>query len=285
MLLAVSSIPPEVGPTREVFLFLHGILGSGGNWRGFAKRLLGGGWGREAGVEAWLVDLRMHGRSQGFAPPHTIEACVEDLADLVRSRGARVTSVLGHSFGGKVALAYAEAHPEGLERVMVIDSNPGIPLVKRGSETTMQVLDLLGAAPREFATREAFTTHFVGRGLDAGVTAWLAMNLAASGDVFVFKLDLSAIRAMLEDYLARDLFPFVEAPPPAYRGVTVFVKGERSPTIDAEAEARLVAAAVRSEECGPRVVLESIPNAGHWVHVDAPDALQNALAKHLGSSS
>jgi len=259
-------------------LFLHGILGTGTNWRGFAKRLLAD----LPGLEGWLVDLRMHGRSQGLAPPHTLAACANDLHDLVRERGGRVTHVLGHSFGGKVALAYAQAFPEGLERVFVVDAHPGVPRVQRGSETTVTVMELLHAAPPSYATREAFTEHFVSRGLEKGVVAWLAMNLAAQGDAFVFRLDLKAIDAMLADYLAQDLFPFVEAPPAAYSGTTVIVKGERSPTVDADAEARIAAQAMRpSAFPGPNVAFERIAGAGHWVHVDAPDALREAISRHL----
>ncbi len=317
VLLTLATLPSE-GPPREVFVFLHGILGSGANWRGFAKRLLAG----RQGIEGWLVDLRMHGRSQGFPAPHTLAACAEDLAALVRERGGHVTRVLGHSFGGKVALAYAAAHPEGLERVFVVDSNPGIPSVARASDTTERVMALLRTAPKAFATRAAFTAHFVGQGLEPGVTAWLAMNLSSqpagrsadggldglsgaragglrdtanlssqpadTGDTFSFKLDLAAIQAMLDDYMARDLFPFLEAPPPAFQGTVVVVKGERSPTIDASAQARLSAAEARAEARaegggapGPRVVLERVPDAGHWVHVDAPDALAAVLARYF----
>lgn len=275
--LALATLPAE-GPPRGTFLFLHGILGTGANWRGFAKRLLAG----MPGVEGWLVDLRMHGRSQDFSAPHTLAACADDLRALVEERGAKVTHVLGHSFGGKVALAYGQAFPEGLERVLVVDSHPGIPSVQRGSETTVQVMELLHAAPPSYPSRDAFAEHFVSRGLDKGVVAWLAMNLAAKDDTFVFRLDLTAIDAMLADYLTRDLFPFVEAPPAAYTGTTVIVKGERSPTIDADAEARIVGAATRfAQGLGPHVAFERIPGAGHWVHVDAPDALRETLARHL----
>lgn len=275
MKLALATLPPEPpGPPRGVFLFLHGILGSGTNWRGFAKRLLAG----RPGLEAWLVDLRMHGRSQGFPPPHTVEACARDLVALAASEGKTVTHVLGHSFGGKVAMAFALARPEPLERVFVIDSHPGIPKVQRGSETTMRVLELLRAAPARFPTRDAFTAFFVERGLDRGVTAWLAMNLAAEGDDFVFRLDLDAIEALLHDYLVTDGFSLVEAPPAGFSGRVVVVKGGSSPTVDAEAEARLRAAA---EARPAHVAFETIPNAGHWVHVDAPDALLAVVGRHL----
>lgn len=220
----------------------------------------------------------MHGRSLDLPPPHTVAACADDLAQLQRARGLRIHAVLGHSFGGKVALAYAAAHPEGLDHVIVVDANPG--LSASGSETTHKVLALLGAAPARFASREAFTAHFVGAGLAPGVVAWLAMNLVARDDGHAFRLELDAIEALLADYLRVDLFSFVEAPPPGFTGKLLVVAGGRSPTLDGAARARIAAAAARAPD---RVALEVVPGAGHWVHVDAPDALHEVVVRHLGA--
>src|SRR5687767_12064792 len=99
--LAHAVLAPEGAAPRRWIMFLHGILGSGANWRSFAKGLLAAcpGWG------AVLVDLRMHGSSQGFAPPHTVAAAAADLASL--GLPGPLGAVVAHSFGGKVALAYA----------------------------------------------------------------------------------------------------------------------------------------------------------------------------------
>jgi len=67
----------SAGPAQWM-LVLHGILGSGGNWRSFARRVA------EA-CPSWgfvLVDLRMHGLSQGAPPPHTVESAARDLVRL-----------------------------------------------------------------------------------------------------------------------------------------------------------------------------------------------------------
>ena len=283
MTLALTTIPASSGHARDVFVFLHGILGSGANWRGFAKRLLES----LPDTEAWLVDLRLHGRSTGFAPPHTVEACANDLVELVSSRlgsgasgeGARVTRVLGHSFGGKVALAYAKTNPE-LERVFVVDSNPGPRPSGRGSETTLKVIELLGAAPPAYASREAFAEHFRAQGLEPGIVAWLGMNLVAgpNGEGFVFRIDLGAVHALLDDYLFRDLFPVVEHAVEGSPTTFVFFAGELSQTLDDDARARLREDA---RVMPGRVALEVIPGAGHWVHVDAPDALRKAIEAKL----
>ena len=79
--------------------FLHGILGSGANWRTFARRFVEA----KPTWRAVLVDLRKHGASQDFPAPHTLVACADDLRALEKSIG-RFDGVLGHSFGGKVAL-------------------------------------------------------------------------------------------------------------------------------------------------------------------------------------
>jgi pimeloyl-ACP methyl ester carboxylesterase len=274
--LSLTTIPASSGQARDVFVFLHGILGSGANWRGFAKRLLES----LPDTEAWLVDLRLHGRSSaGFAPPHTVEACATDLVELVAARGGRVTRVLGHSFGGKVALAYAKTNP-ALDRVFVVDSNPGPRPSGRGSETTLKVIELLGAAPPSYASREAFATHFRQAGLEPGIVAWLGMNLVAapSGEGFVFRIDLGAVHALLDDYLFRDLFPVVEHAVEGSPTKFVFYAGEFSGTLDDDARTRLRDDA---RSMPNRVALEVIPGAGHWVHVDAPDALRKAIEADL----
>jgi pimeloyl-ACP methyl ester carboxylesterase len=274
--LSLTTIPASSGQARDVFVFLHGILGSGANWRGFAKRLLES----LPDTEAWLVDLRLHGRSSaGFAPPHTVEACATDLVELVAARGGRVTRVLGHSFGGKVALAYAKTNP-ALDRVFVVDSNPGPRPSGRGSETTLKVIELLGAAPPSYASREAFATHFRQAGLEPGIVAWLGMNLVAApnGEGFVFRIDLGAVHALLDDYLFRDLFPAVEHAVEGSPTKFVFYAGELSGTLDDDARTRLRDDA---RSMPNRVALEVIPGAGHWVHVDAPDALRKAIEADL----
>ena len=128
-------------------LFLHGILGRGANWTTIARRLTADRptWG------AALVDLRMHGASQSMSPPHTIDAAAADLDEIVLPGPVR--GVVGHSFGGKVALAYLLRHPDTLSHVWLVDSNPGACREARGSEATVAIVDLLLTFPPLFSSR------------------------------------------------------------------------------------------------------------------------------------
>ncbi|QQR80105.1 MAG: hypothetical protein IPJ69_12345 [Deltaproteobacteria bacterium] len=54
-------------------------MGRGRNWQRFATELVQ----RKPDIEAVLVDLRLHGESQGFDPPHTVRACGEDVVGAI----------------------------------------------------------------------------------------------------------------------------------------------------------------------------------------------------------
>jgi pimeloyl-ACP methyl ester carboxylesterase len=242
-------------------LFLHGVLGSGSNWRSFARRLVDEvpQWG------AVLVDLRMHGGSQGLAAPHTLSAAAEDLVGLEAQVPGPVRGVLGHSLGGKVALAYAGRRAEALRHLFVLDSNPGVRSSGAGSEETLRVLEFLDGMPPHFPAREDFVRQAMEAGFDRSLAQWLAMNLEKEGSGFRFGLELDAIHALIEDYLNRDLWPTLEALPPGLR-VDVLIGG-RSWVLDGAARERLASVA----HVHPNVHVDVLPQAGHWLHVDDPE--------------
>lgn len=254
----------NVEPTRWVF-FLHGILGSGSNWRTFAKRVIAA----HPGLGAVLVDLPMHGNSLDLPPPHTITSAAHDVLALVRSFEGKTAGVVAHSFGGKVALEMLRIAPDHVfGEVYVLDSTPGPRPDAHGSEDTLHVVDVLESVPFPLATRAAFTTHLRAAGISEPTTAWLAMNLRASDAGFVYKLDLAVIQAMLDDYFDRDLWPVIETPPSNTN--LHLVLGGKSEVFRPSERDRAIATAARPNA---RVTVTVLPNAGHWVHVDDPEGL------------
>ena len=190
MELAHEEIRPDGPPPERWILFLHGILGRGLNWRGFARRLVAAapGWG------GLLVDLRAHGGSRALAPPDDLEACAEDLRELAARLDAPVEAVVGHSFGGKVALAYAADAP-AQRSLFVVDSYPGARPDARGSETVLDVLAMLEALPARFDDRPAFLAHVREAGFGEGLARWLSQSLDREGGGYRFGLDVARIRA------------------------------------------------------------------------------------------
>lgn len=263
-MLAHSIVTPKSGEAGRYMLFLHGILGTRANWRGIARRFVEArpGWG------AILIDLREHGESLGLAAPHTLAAAAADVAELERSLGFPVEGALGHSFGGKVVLEWLRDRAGRPTEAWVIDASPSASASDGDSTATAGVLRALSALPRQWPSREAFVSAVTRAGQPAGIAQWLAMNLRrAEEGGRTFGPDLGAIRDLLEDYARTDLWPVVESlPEPATLDIVI---GERSAVFSAADWARIDQIAERDSRVSSHVVAE----AGHWVHVDAPDAL------------
>lgn len=243
-------------------VFLHGILGRGNNWRGIARRLV-------AALPTWgaaLVDLRAHGDSRHLSPPDDLDAAAGDVARLVATLPGPLGGVLGHSFGGKVAVAALTTLR--VPHVFVVDSLPGARPDRRGAEGTTRVVSLLGELPDRFESRDAFVAHLVARGLSNEVAQWLATSLDRADGGVRFGLDVARIRALLDDYFARDLWPLLDPPPSGTRAHLVI--GGRSSVFQPDDRAYAAALAARHPEAVAVHVLES---ADHWVHVDDPSGL------------
>ena len=255
-------------------LFLHGILGTRANWRGIARRFVEArsGWG------AILVDLREHGDSLGEPPPHSVAAAAMDVRRLGESVGLPIGGALGHSFGGKVVLEWLRSRAGESTESWLIDSSPSRTQIDRDDTATAEVLRVLSTLPRRWASREAFIAAVSSAGQPEPIAQWLAMNLKRSNDgARVFGPDLGVIRALLEDYAALDLWELVEPPPPAC--TLSFVVGGRSSVVSPADLVRLERVATTE----PRLRVHIIETAGHWVHVDAPDALLASLTEGFAS--
>ena len=264
---------PGASPTKAV-LFLHGILGSGANLRSHARRLVQA----RPDLLGVLIDLRAHGDSLGLDGPDTIANAAQDVLQTSEQWSVPMHAVVGHSFGGKVALALARIHPQ-LSEVMTLDSAPGPRLDARGSETTLQVLTVLETLRLPWASRDAFVAEIETRGLSRDLGQWLAMNLELRGESWVFRLDLARIHALLEDYFEVDLWPVVEAAAHTRQGPRFhLVIGTRSNVYSHDD--RVHAQSLESGSDG--YVTVDLLEAGHWVHVDDPQGLSAVLINRLG---
>jgi pimeloyl-ACP methyl ester carboxylesterase len=125
-------------------------------------------------------------------------------------------------------------------------------------------------SPRVWARRDDFVAAVVGDGHDAGLARWLAMNLVP-GETggLALRFDFAALREMLADYYATDLWDVLEAP----GGDVEIVIAEKSSTVNAADRGRLAAA--------PQHVHVHYVTAGHWLHIDAPALVVDLFASRL----
>ncbi len=267
MQLHSESVDSGASTPTQTVCFIHGILGQGANLRTLAKRLVQ----LQPKFRVLLVDLRAHGASLGQGGDDTVHQCAQDIAELAAQTEPHVSALVGHSFGGKVALA-ASQMIETLEQVVLIDSNPGRRLSARGSEGTIRIVELLERHSGLFPTRNAFVEALVAEGQPASIGQWLAMQLRQESDGFRFALDIARIRRLLHSYFDEDLWPLIEsARKPSMHLIVAARSAVFEPEDIARAERASAVAAVSVEKI----------DAGHWVHVDAFEALLALLQRRL----
>ena len=120
-------------------------------------------------------------------------------------------------------------------------------------------------APAEAPSRRHLREHLVAAGVEPGTADWLVMNVRVEGGRAVWTFDRQALGRLEEVTSSVDLWDVVERGEVPVR----CVRGIRSRYVSDADVRRLEAAGC------PVVTLES----GHELHVEAPDALLDALTR------
>jgi pimeloyl-ACP methyl ester carboxylesterase len=253
-------------PGRWLYV-LHGIFGAGRNWASVARRLVRKRpeWG------ALLVDLRQHGASQGFPPPHSVAAAAADLADLAEATHLAPDALLGHSFGGKVALIASQlpALREQLRQVWMIDSTPA---TRAPGGSAWNMYRIIDAVPGAFAAREELIARLIEAGVAPPTAQWMATNLEARNGAYEWRFDRKAVGELLHSFFETDAWPALETAAP---GLTVhLVRARQSSVLDSDTLAR--AGAISAE----KVQIHELAG-GHWLNADNPDGVVELLCREL----
>ncbi|MFC0268350.1 alpha/beta fold hydrolase [Kushneria aurantia] len=236
---------------------LHGLFGSADNWRSHIRQ-----WQGNRRVIA--VDLRNHGQS-----PHidgmSYQAMAEDVVAVMDRLDIEKFDLLGHSMGGKVAMTLARRHPERVARLVVADVAPIA--YEHGHDDIFRAHRLVEDAMPE-SRREA--DEAMAEAVDDRMTRqFLATNLVRDDQgVLVWRVGLDEIEAGYADIAAA---PGGES---AWEGPALLLRGERSHYVPDS-----VLEAVRAVL--PQVRIETIADAGHWLHAEQPEAFMRAVNAFL----
>ncbi|XP_057974654.1 uncharacterized protein LOC131162324 [Malania oleifera] len=279
-----SSIVDKSIPDPPTAVLLHGILGSRKNWGTFARRLA-------QEFPTWqflLVDLRCHGDSASIKKqgPHTVASAALDVLKLVARLRLTPRILVGHSFGGKVALSMVEQAAKPLARpvrVWVLDATPG--KVRAGGDKEddpAEIISFLRTMPEKVSSKRDVVNALVEEGYSKDVAQWVVTNLrqtshpGSSSSSFSWVFDLNGIYEMFQSYEETNLWQVVEDVP---QGVHVnFLKAERSLHRWAlEDLQRIHIAEELAADEGGGVEMHVLEDSGHWVHADNPDGLFRIL--------
>lgn len=242
---------------REPLFILHGLLGCSDNWHNVARTLAADG-------PVYVPDLRNHGRSF-HSTEFVYEVLTEDVRRLLTERGIPRIALLGHSMGGKAAMLFACCHPECVTHLIVADIAPrAYPPTPPPSFTALLQLNL-----RRLGRREDVDAALAPQVPDTDIRQLLLKNLVRTPDG---GLSWRANMRVLYDRYA-ELTAALALPRP-FPGPTLFLCSGSSGYVTAADQPGM-------RELFPTCRFETIPDAGHWLHADAPDAFVRAARGFL----
>ena len=230
------------GPAVAV---LHGLFGAGTNFGALQRRLA-------PDYRVVTLDARNHGASP-HGPAMDYRAMAEDVAETLAALGVEDAAVIGHSMGGKTAMALALTRPASVRRLLVADIAPvRYPPHFRDIAAAMRAIPV-----RAGLTRTEIDAALAEVAPDLRVRAFLSLNLrlgAAPG----WRIGLDEITAALPDIEGWEVAG-------RYDGPTLVLAGERSDYVRPEHRPAFTA-------LFPHARFATVRDAGHWLHSDAPDA-------------
>lgn len=251
--------PVELASTDSgqgpALIMLHGLYGSGSNWRAIARPL-------EARHRVLRPDLRSHGQS-----PHRTDMdyrrMAADIVALLDRKGIDQADIMGHSMGGKVAMALALTAPSRLRRLVVVDIAPmayNHESEHGGIIRAMQSVDLAAASGRDAVDRELATTI-----THPMIRQFLLTNLQRRDGQWVWRIPL--------DILA-DQLPVIQSWPEGLGTLTDrpvrCLHGGASDYVNAAGRAAIA-------RHFPAATIIRYDGVGHWLHAEAPQRFTDDL--------
>lgn len=241
-------------------VLLHGFTGSADSW---SPKLLRGIDG--LGYRVRTVDLPGHGARGREEGVPTLDATVAEIADVLEGGDA----LIGYSMGGRVALHVALRHPDRVGALVLESASPGI-----GDATERRLR-------RDHDERLA--ASIVQDGVPAFVDRWEGLPLFASQR----RLDSAARAEQRRRRLANDARGLAFALRGLGTGVLPSLWNRLAEVVAptlllvGALDDKFVDIAERMAASMKAAEVEVVPDVGHAVHVEAPDAWADVVARFL----
>lgn len=233
--------------TGKPFIILHGFLGMSDNWKTLGSQFV------EEGFQVHMLDMRNHGKSF-----HSEDFSYEDMANDVKVycdyHNLENIILLGHSMGGKTAMLLATLHPELIEKLIIADIGP-----KFYPQHHQSILEGLNAVdfseqPSRSEVEETVAKYIT----DFGTRQFLLKSLYwKEKEQLAFRFNLDVFNKKIEE--------IGKALPESnkFEKPTLFLRGAKSDYI-LDSDFEII------HNHFPNVTIETISNAGHWLHAENP---------------
>jgi pimeloyl-ACP methyl ester carboxylesterase len=229
------------------FVILHGFLGMSDNWKTLGSQYA------EEGFQVHLLDMRNHGKSV-HTDDFSYEVMTNDLKAYCEHYNLQNILLLGHSMGGKTAMLFATLYPDLVEKLIIADIGP-----KFYPQHHQSILEGLNAVDFSNKPSRAVVEEILSKYIsDFGTRQFLLKSLYwKTPGQLAFRFNLKVFNKKIEE-IGKPL-----STENKFKKPTLFLRGSKSNYI--------VDSDFKTIQCHfPNVKMETISNAGHWLHAENP---------------
>lgn len=260
------------GGTGQKILLIHGLAGSSKSWDDVLALLT-------PHADVIAVDLLGHGESAKPSGDYSLGAYASGLRDFLSILGIDSVTIVGHSFGGGVAMQLAYQHPHLVDRLVLVGSGG----LGREVSWLLRLLTLPGA---EYLMPIAFPKPIVDRATEVGRRLG-RRNIRSARLGEMWRAYSSLAGATNRKAFVRTMRGVIEPTGQTINATdrlylaahvpTMIVWGDHDGIIP-------VAHAYAAHELISTSRLEIIEGTGHFPHVEQPDTFANLLIDFVEST-
>jgi esterase len=239
-------------------IVLHGLFGSGRNWQSHTRQF-------SSHFQVFNVDLRNHGDSF-HADEMNYSVMAADVEQLLHRQNIENCYILGHSMGGKVAMALAQQNPELFAAMIVADIAP-VAYFHHYDDLIDPILSLRLNQIESRAQADQLLRQNIP---EDQLRAFLLQNLVRESGGWRWRVNWRVIQRDMEW-----LTGFVDLPDDWVIDVpALFMRGDKSDYIG-DAEIEVITQHFSSS------TIKTIEDAGHWLHAEKPEAFGRLALEFL----
>ncbi len=255
------------GGSGPLVLFVHGFPDFWYSWRHQIDGLVG---------DYRVVAMDTRGFNLSDAPAeveaYSLDHLVSDVAAVIAAEDEDQAVIVGHDWGGATAWAFAQAHPEQITALVVVN-------VPHPAAMAAEMQRPGSSQPAAFGYAADFRAANSEAALDAESLASFVARDEESQRLYTEAFNRSSFEAMMNYYRQNPAESRLQQTPTVPVDVPVLqLHGLDDPV--------LLAASLNNtwQYLANTWTLVTIPGAGHWPHHDQPDLVTQSISQWLSTS-
>lgn len=249
----------KIEGTGRPLLIIHGFLGMLDNWKTLAGQYVANGF------EVHAIDMRNHGKSL-HSDIFDYNVMVNDIFEYCTGNALGHVNIIGHSMGGKASMFFASRYPERVDKLIIADIGPKYyPPHHQDILAGLNAVDF-SKKPGRSEVEETLAQYIK----DNGTRQFLMKSLYwKEPGQLAFRFNLKVFNDTIENIgqpLADDA---------VYAKPVLFLRGDKSNYIKDEDFDMI-------RKHFPMAEIETVSNAGHWLHAENPKEFLEKTLEFLG---